>query len=261
MPKKKKLSFPEPGTKEWICYALKNMKWSTAKSMFLLLAGINRPIKPGQVTVIANSITKMMLVRAVVVAYIDFLPGAKGYYIIDGQHLCFACIRLDINIPYVEVQIANKQELVEAIALFNATSKTWSMQDYVTAWSNLHPDYIKLSNYFNQYDFELNILAGVLGSTELSGTTTKIIKTGNFKIKNENQSKVILDCLTDLFKVVDRGSRYEIKYLCSEFVKFYRGSKNYNHNKFMSNVKKNKAKLDFMNLEAGKLVKMFQTFC
>lgn len=257
----KRLSFPNPGTKEWILFALMNMRFSTSRSIFHLLAGINRPIKPSQVTVLSKSVEQIMCNRPIIVAYIDFLPGPKGYYIIDGQHLFFALIRLDSQIPYVEIPIKNKQELVEAIALFNATSKSWTMQDYVTAWSNLHPDYVKLNDYFQQYDFELNILASILANTEINTASTKLIKQGTFRIRNENQAKVVLDYMTDIFKVLDRGGRYETKYLCSEYFRFYRGSKSYNHQKFMQNLRKNKSKLDFAVQESGKLAKVFQSYC
>ena len=260
-PKEKKSSFPKPGTPEWFYYTLKNMKWSSVKTKFSLLAGINRPVTPQQVTKIADSSSKITIIRPVVVAVVNFINGKEERYIIDGQHLYMALLRLNLDIPYVEINVSNKQELVETIALLNSSSKAWNMQDYVTAWSNLSPDYVKLNHYYQQYDFELNILASVLSHSDPTYKVTTTIKNGTFKIKNENQAKEILDYLTDLFKVLNRGSRYEIKYLCSEYVKFYRSSKNYNHTKFINNIKKNKAKLDLANLEAGKLVKVFQTFC
>lgn len=240
---------------------LTNLKWSNTKTKFAFLAGVNRGITPQQVTKLAESINKMGVIRPVVVAWINFINGKKDLYIIDGQHLYLALLRMNAPIPYVELEINNKQELVETIALLNSSSKSWTMQDYVTAWSNLHPDYIKLNQYFQQYDFELNILASVLSNQDVSGASTKTIKKGTFRIKDESQAKVALDCMTDLFKIMDRGSRYEIKYLCSEYFKFYRSAKNYNHQRFIQNIKKNKRKFDLATQESGKLVKLFQTCC
>ena len=135
------------------------------------------------------------------------------------------------------------------------------MQDYVTAWSNINPDFIKLNEYFAKYDFEFVILASILSNTDMRHRGTEIIKKGTFKIKDENASKQALDYLTDLFNVIKRGNRYEIKYFCSEFWKFYRTNKSYNHAKFMANVKKNKTKLESAIVENGQLVKLFQSYC
>lgn len=239
---------------------LKTIKWSSARTKFNYLAGINRPIIPQHVTKLADSICNMGMLRPIVIATIDFLPQ-KGDYVIDGQHSSVACMRLNMPIPYVKIIVKDKSDLIEKIAKLNASSKTWTMQDYVIAWANLHNDYKKLNDYFKQYDFELNILASVFMNMEMSNNTTKTIKNGNFRIKNESESVKLLDYMTDLFNVLDRGSRFEIKYLCNEYYKFYRSAKNYNHAKFMAHIRKNKNKLDFMNLESGKLVKVFQTYC
>lgn len=238
-----------------------NIKYTNANTKLSLLAGINRPIKPQQVTKLAESVNAMGIIRPVVISEFSFINGKKEKYIIDGQHLSMSLMRNNMTIPYVEISISNKQELIECIALLNSSSKSWTMQDYVVAWSNINPDFIKLNEYFTKYDFELNILASILSNCEIGSTGTASIKKGTFKIKNENQGKLALDYLTDLFKVISRGNRYETRYMCSEFWKFYRNAKNYNHAKFISNVKKNKAKLELISLETGKLAKVFQTYC
>ena len=57
----------------------------TGRKQLMLLAGINRPIIPNQVTKLAESLSKMGCIRPIVTAYISFLD-TKGWYIIDGQH-------------------------------------------------------------------------------------------------------------------------------------------------------------------------------
>ena len=237
------------------------VKYTTANTKLSLLAGINRPIKAQQVTKLSESINAMGIIRPVVVSEFSFITGKKEKYIIDGQHLSMALLRNNMNIPYLEIQINNKQQLIEHIALLNSSSKSWTMHDYVTAWSNINPDFIKLNEYFAKYDFELVILASILSNSDVGHRSTQIIKKGTFKIKDENASKQALDYLTDLFKVIKRGNRYEIKYFCSEFWKFYRTNKSYNHAKFMANVKKNKTKLESAIVENGQLVKLFQSYC
>ncbi len=248
----KKTSITNPGP-------LKQLKWSTGKTKFMYLASINRPITPHQVTKLAESITAMGVIRPVVVSEISFITGKKETYIIDGQHLYNALLRLGMAVPYVYVTIKDKAHLVETIAKLNASSKSWTMQDYVTAWGSINPDYIKLNEYFQQYDFELTVLAGVLANSPMSKAGSGMIKSGNFKVENENTGRKLLDCLTDAISLAPRRFRFETKYFCTEYIQFFRaqGAK-YNHTKFMNNMKKNKSRLNLAVQEPGALVELFK---
>jgi hypothetical protein len=83
-----------------------DVKWlsKAAKKGFRTLDNVNRAIKPAHVTRMAESIMKLGILRPVVVAYLDF-KGVKDYYIIDGQHLYHALIRLGYDIPYVIIDV------------------------------------------------------------------------------------------------------------------------------------------------------------
>ena len=249
----KKTSITNPGP-------LKQLKWSTSKTKFMYLASINRPITPNQVTKLAESITAMGVIRPVVVSDITFITGKKETYIIDGQHLYNALLRLGMPVPYVHITIKDKAHLVETIAKLNASSKSWTMQDYVTAWGSINPDYIKLNEYFQQYDFELTVLAGVLANAPMSKASSGMIKSGNFQVQNENSGRKLLDCLTDAISVVPRRFRFETKYFCTEYIQFFRvqGAK-YNHTKFMNSIKKNKSRLNLAVQEPGALVELFKS--
>lgn len=242
---------------------LKNMKWLKADSKqgFNILAGINRPIKPNHVTKLAESLNKMGLVKPVTIAVLDFITGKKEKYLIDGQHTYNGCIRNSMDIAYVEITIKDKQDLVEHIALLNASSKSWTMEDYVLAWSSINPDYIKLNQYFETYDFEISVLADILsgGMAGSGGTVTRRLKRGEFRIVDEKQNLEIIKNLTDLLKIVPRMNRFENRYLCSEYVKFRRSTKDYNHDLFIKKVQKNKIKFQLATQEAGKLTEMFKS--
>lgn len=242
--------------------ALTNMAWLNEKSRIKLgyLAGIQRPIDPAQVTKIANSTDKMGIVRPVVVTRVDFINGKMEYYIVDGQHLFNACIRNGMDIPYVLIDINDKKSLVEQIALLNASSKSWILTDYTRAWSSLIPDYVKLNHYFQVYDIEMGIVAGVLSGNSIanSAVSTKKIKTGEFRIVNEAANVKILDNVTDVLKIVPRMNRYENKYLCNEYVKFMKEKGcSYNHAKFLVFLTKNKEKFVLATQQEGKLSEMF----
>jgi len=241
--------------------ALKGMKWlkSDANSAFYYLAGINRPISPGQVSKLAASLGKMGIIRPIVVAEISFVNGKKCKFIVDGQHLFNALIRNGMDIPYVTIDINDKKQLVETIALLNASSKSWTLFDYITAWSSLNDSYVKLNHYYQVYDIELSILAGVLSNNGSSGSNmTKKIKDGLFELIDEKENVKILDYITDVLKVVPRMNRYENKYTCNEFYKFVRGNNSYNHETFMALLKKNKSKFILATQGEGKLSDLFK---
>jgi len=231
------------------------------KKGFLYLDGINRPIIPGQVTKLARSLLLIGCVRPVTVARIKFLTGKEEQYIIDGQHLFNGLIRNNMDIPYVEIKISSKQELVEIIALLNASSKSWTMVDYITAWSSIHDDYKKLRNYYNIYDFDISILAAVLSGSNgnSGGTVTKRIKCGEFRIINEKDNVQLLDYLTDILKIAPRMNRFENRYLCSEYITFLKNKgTNYNHACLLQNLTRRKEQLVLATQEVGKLSELFE---
>jgi hypothetical protein len=238
------------------------MKISTlkkdSKQSFYYLAGINRAINPAQVTKLAESVNRMGIIRPVVVAEIAFIDGKKKTYIIDGQHLFNALIRNNMDIPYVMITIKDKKELVEKIALLNASSKNWAIIDYISAWSSLSTDYVKLNHYFQVYDFDMGVLSSVLNNANVDGSSlVRKIKAGEFKIMDEDKNVTILNHLTDVLKVVPRMNRYENRYLCREYIKFLRNTSKYNHPKFLDNLKRNKKEFILATQEDGKLVELF----
>lgn len=196
--------------------------------------------------------------RPVIVAKLDFISGKLLEYIIDGQHLFNALLRNNMDIPYITIKIEDKVQLVEAIALLNASSKNWSIIDYVTSWSCVSEDYKKLLHYYNVYDFELSELAAILTGRHDGKSISRVIKRGQIKIVNEQQNVKILDYLTDVLKVLPRMNRYENRYVVSEYVQFLRTISNYNHKDFLSNLIKNKEKFILATQEHSKLTEMFQ---
>jgi hypothetical protein len=230
-----------------------------SKTALSILAGINRAIIPSQVTKLAESINKMGIIRPVVVSEISFITGKPVKYIIDGQHLFNACLRNDIDIPYVTIEIKDKKDLVEKIALLNASSKTWSMQDYVIAWGSLKPDYVKLNQYFEVYDFEISDLAAIFTNNVYSGgSVVTTIKKGEFKILDEEKNVKIINNVTDMLKVVPRMNRYENRYAVGEYVKFLRSTNKYNHTAFLKSLARNKRKVILATQGEGKLLDIFK---
>lgn len=250
-----------------LMHALKNLKWAKGDGSvgFNILASINRAITPNHVTKINISHSLLGSLRAVICVEVDFINGKLTRYILDGQHLYNSLLRLGWDIPYVVVDVKNKRELIEAIAMLNASSKTWCTQDYVTAWSSLIEDYVKLNQYFDRYDMEILFIADVLSNGNISDKNiSRKIKNGEFKILDEANNVKILDYVTSMLKVVPRMNRYENRYACQEYVKFLRGVRNYDdkkHAKFITNLKKNKQKFILATQEEGKLSDLFRRIC
>jgi hypothetical protein len=242
---------------------LSGIKWLTPTShkKLHLLPGINREIIVHQINKIAESVKKMGILRPVIVAELDFIDGTKKLYVIDGQHLMHALIRLGYDIPYIVIKIENKQELVETIALLNSSSRSWCIADYVTAWSSLKEDYIKLNRYATTYSIELSMTAAILsGNTLVHGSVvTRIIKDGTFAVKNEARAVKLLDYIKDALNIVGRMNRYENRYFISEYVKYVKEEAgDYNHDVFMKKLKKNKDVVTLAIQADGKLVETFK---
>lgn len=234
-----------------------DVKWlsKAAKKGFRTLDNVNRAIIPSHVTKMAESIMKLGILRPVVVAYLDF-KGVKDYYIIDGQHLYHALIRLGYDIPYVVVDIKNDEELIETLALVNNSSKSWTMTDYVQAWGFTNNDYKTLVKHFNVYDLEMCTIAGILhGRTE---NISKTVKTGKFKVNNEEKALKLMDYTTDMLKVLPRLDRTSNRRLVNSYIMFvYDNYSNYDHKKFIIYLKKNIARLEFLNSSDDDLMNFY----
>jgi hypothetical protein len=232
---------------------------------FSFLPGINRTVKPGHVSKMAQSIASMGILRPVIVATMNFIDGTKQTYIIDGQHLYLAGIRLNTDMEYKEIVIKDMKELIEKIALLNNSSKSWTLQDYIVAWQNLSADYKTLMTCFNTYDIEMCQLGEILhyGITLRvapgSSTIVKVIKDGNFKIKDYKSSKVLLDYITDMLKVTPRLDRLSNRALVSSYAQFVTTHSNYQHTNFIQKLKQNTHLFKLSTQDSEEFKKLFES--
>ena len=228
---------------------IKTLKKDSTKG-FSLLAGVNREIIPSHVTKLCTSIEENDVIRPVLVADISFITGSPVSYIIDGQHLYHALLRMGKDIPYMILpnKIKDHADLANRLALLNNSSKSWSMKDYITVWSGVNKDYVSLNKYFNIYDIELSQLAEILmtGScmANIGGSTviSKNIKKGEFKIENETHSIALLNYITDALKIVPRMDRLSNKLFIASYVTHMNTASSYKHAQFLVNLKANKDK-------------------
>jgi hypothetical protein len=237
----------------------------TGSKGFSMLAGINRAVVPSHVTKLASSLEKMGVVRPVVVANIDFVSGTPTSYIIDGQHLYHALMRMGWDIPYTEITIKDSVDLAEHLALLNASSKSWSMKDYITVWANVNKDYVKLNKYFNTYDIELNQLADILMNNSCvahsggNNNISRIIKRGEFTIDDEKRAVYLLNCVTDSLKIIPRMDRLSNKLFIASFVNFINTCTNYDHAQFMASLKVHRDKFKLSTQDQDEFKKLLKS--
>lgn len=229
-----------------------------SKIGFKFMEGINRAIIPAQVTKLAESIRKMGVVRPVVVADLYF-QGLNGRYIIDGQHLYFALMRENYDIPYIKIDIKDEEQLVGYTALLNSSSKSWQLKDYIQVWSFICPDYKKLSYYFNKYDLEVQTVAAILANKNAGGGgINSVIKNGTFKVKNEDKAKKVLDYVTDVLKIVPRMDRFSNRLFVGAYVEYVTHNfSEYNHDKFINYLKTHSKQLTFVNGDKDNILSFF----
>ena len=242
---------------------IKTLKMSGSKG-FALLAGVNRPVIPNHVTKLSSSLDKMGVVRPVVVSTFDFIDGNKTTYIIDGQHLYHALMRLGWDVPYVEIEIKNNVSLAEHLALLNSSSKSWTMKDYILVWSGIKKDYVKLSKYFNTYDIELSQVAEILmnntcGNHSGGSNISSIIKKGDFVIDDEKRGVTILNHVTDALKLVKRMDRMSNKLFIYSYVNFINSYDKYDHKQFLANLKLNKEKFKTITQDPEEYKKLLKS--
>lgn len=242
---------------------IKTLKMSGSKG-FALLAGVNRPIIPNHVTKLSSSLDKMGVVRPVVVSTFSFIDGNKTTYIIDGQHLYHALMRLGWDVPYVEIEIKDDISLAEHLALLNSSSKSWSMKDYILVWSGIQKDYVKLSKYFNTYDIELSQIAQILMdnscASNLGGSRiSSVIKKGEFCIDDEKRGVMLLNYVTDALKIVKRMDRMSNRLFIASYVNFINTYDRYDHKQFLANLKLNKDKFKIITQDPEEYKKLLKS--
>lgn len=233
-----------------INYPLKNLQFIPSSIPLGSLDGLQRPVITAHGNTLAKSMKMMGNIRPIIVTKLKEKNGKYKFYVLDGQHNYNALLSLKAEeIPIVEISTKSTANLVETIALLNSSSKSWTLKDYVTAWSNIHSDYGLLKRLYDKYDIELSIVAAVCTGANLGSATpaTKLIKSGEFRIFNLSESEQKLSDINEILNELPRmdraANRYFILSLISVFNEITYGRKE--HNKLLDYVKNNREILKF----------------
>ena len=108
--------------------------------------------------------------------------------------------------------------------------------------------------HFNTYDLEIQQLAAILHRGSVTNTISdnkisKVIKSGEFNVLNEQQAIITLDYITDVLKIIPRLDRMSNKLFISAYVDYLNVKKDYNHAKFCEVLKKHANELRFVTID------------
>ena len=232
--------------------SLRDLKWLKAHQGLALLAGVNRPIIPTHVIKVCTSIRMYGMLRPVIVVETTLFTGKTERYIIDGQHAYNACLSLGREIPLVIIPNLNTiEEIIACIAHFNASSKSWSMADYVHAWSSVREDYRQLNQLYEQFDLDFDTI--MTAATEADGGShVAKLKRGEFVVADYDKAHLICQQISDVFQVIPRLDRFSNRTLtraCASLFKqeTYSAAK---HAKMLAYMVKHSEQLKFVTSDS-----------
>jgi hypothetical protein len=196
---------------------------------------MNRGIDSKHVQKMIASLRLQGCVRVVICCRTNIIEGEWKTYIIDGQHMATALEREGEPIPYIEVEIASEEDLIEKMAYLNNSSKSWDMMNFINAWKMIRPDYMKLFKWKNMYDIEITMLAIIGVNNTAIQKSTGVIKTGNFKITNP-KAEEMCKAFNDIFLKIGKSDRAVKFQFLNAFMQAY--NPKYDHNKTMAAIDK-----------------------
>jgi len=211
----------------------KNTKIQFANANKFSILPMNREIDSKHVQKMVTSLNLMGVIRPVIACKTDIIDGIPKMYIIDGQHLATGLASLNMEVPYILINIDDEKDLIHKMAYLNNSSKSWVLMNYVNAFKMVYPDYMKLIKYKNMYNIEPLMLAMIAMNSNIS-CGSKLIKSGEFKITNPN-TEDMCKLFNDFFIKIGTADRWVKHYFLSVFMKAY-GT--YNHTKALQNLDK-----------------------
>jgi len=203
---------------------LENPNIQTLLISLLKFLPFNRSVDLKHITSLLNSMLKFKILRTPVIVYTK-LFGKPDYYILDGQNMVSALIKADHkDAKCILVESDDMVEIIETIAALNNTVLQWKIDNYVDAYCYMpgKEDYKLLKVHHLSTGFNYTVSSKIL-----SGSTGGI-KNGKFKI-NCSDADTITKYLVDASSLFNtNNSKFMLAY-----VTFVRGTKNYDHKKFM----------------------------
>lgn len=184
----------------------------------------NRSVDLKHITSLLNSIIEFGVLRTPVIVKTK-LFGKYEYYIVDGQNMVSALIKADHKeVPCILFESDDMVHIIETIARLNNTVLQWKINNYVDAYCYMpgKEDYKLLKVHHLSTGFNYTV-----SSMILSGNTGGI-KNGKFKI-NCSDADIITKQLIEVSSLFNTNNA---KFMLA-YVTFVRGTKNYDHKRFI----------------------------
>ena len=158
--------------------------------------------------------------------------------IIDGQHRFLICKELNLPVNYI---ICNNYGISE-IQILNANMKNWSLSDFVNGYCDLgYKDYQIFRHFVNEYNLPLKAAVLILSGEHLSGKNCSF-KQGEFKVKNLEESKKIVDKLFSIKPYYNTKDGYLRRVFIETIISLLKND-NFDFNEFIFKLKQQPTKL------------------
>ena len=166
----------------------------------LLILPFNRPINQKIVLELVESVKRNGQTRQVLLVR---KPNNK-LYVVDGQHLIRAMVSLNLPIECRIVECKTDTEIVQLMIDTNNTGKKWSFDDFINSWKETgNKDYFTLQNSI-KHIYRNHIQSSVIPMAYLQvkrrTTAVRIVKKGDFVIKDRERAEFLLNCLVDVHR-------------------------------------------------------------
>ena len=203
---------------------LKDAKYEILNINILKFLPFNRSIDLSHVTRLLNSMMNYGILRTPVIVKTK-LFGKLDYYIVDGQNMVSALIKADHKqATCIVFESDDMVNIIDTMAELNNCVQMWKIDNYVNAYCYMpgKEDYKLLKVHHLSTGFNYTVSSKILNGT------TGGIKNGKFKINcsdADTMTKHLVDA-SSLFNT--NNSKFMLAY-----VTFVRGTKNYDHKKFI----------------------------
>ena len=203
---------------------LKTLKTQILSISLLKFLPFNRSVDLKHITSLLNSMLEFGILRTPVIVKTK-LFGKPEYYIVDGQNMISALIKADHKeVECIVFESDDMVHIIETIARLNNTVLLWTIDNYVEAYCYMpgKEDYRLLKVHHLTTGFNYSVSSKILSGS------TNCIKNGTFKINCSDADTVTKNLVEISYLFNTNNSKFMLAY-----VTFVRGTKNYDHKKFI----------------------------
>jgi hypothetical protein len=171
------------------------------------------------------------------------------YYIIDGQHLSCALKNLNRPIECRVVDCKTDEDIVQLMIDVNNIAKKWNFENYVFSWMESGKKDYEILYHAIKKEYKGKIQVSVIPMVYLQlqsrSTADKVVKNGNFVIKDRVKSEYILKCVIDTHRFLPSTRTVNEMLVRLILMK----GEGYNHNRMYRNLANESEKgIDFTYL-------------